>query len=69
MAKNFAKKFPPLFIAGAVIGVLVVAYKYIFADRQAKMAQNASDMKTVNEQPAQIEQKNLIEQADSTIQK
>lgn len=70
MAKKsfFAKKFPPIFIAGAVIGALVVAYKYIFADRankrntQQPTAQNLPEVEMKNHQDtppvAQIEHKN-----------
>ncbi|WLF83324.1 hypothetical protein [Moraxella sp. ZY210820] len=53
---SFAKKFPPLFIVGAVIGVLVVAYKYIFSDRPEKIrraSEQDKPLKTVNE-PVQI---------------
>lgn len=53
---SFAKKFPPLFIVGAVVGVLAIAYKYIFADRAEKIrraSEQDKPLKTVNE-PAQI---------------
>lgn len=65
---SFAKVFPPLFILGAVISTLVLAFRYIFRTRTSQKNHQASEprpMKTVYADPppmisthtAQIEQK------------
>ncbi|MDO4223302.1 MAG: hypothetical protein Q4D05_04645 [Acinetobacter sp.] len=53
---SFMKKLPPFLIAGAVIGVLAVAYKAVFGQRKIKNISHASEqpreLKTVQaEQP------------------
>lgn len=66
---SFAKVFPPLFILGAVLSTLVLAFRYIFRTRTSQENNHQTNeprpMKTVYADPppmlstrtAQIEQK------------
>lgn len=51
---SFAKVFPPLFILGAVLSTLVLAFRYIFRIRTSQQNHQASEprpMKTVYADP------------------